>query len=62
MEKDVFKFEDFLSGNKIDDLKKMKSDLIKEGLFNEDEDINENDEDIIDQSLNPYNNSTVAPM
>jgi hypothetical protein len=58
MEKDVFKFEDFLSGNKIDDLKKMKSDLIKEGLFNEDEDINENDEDIIDQSLNPYNNSS----
>jgi hypothetical protein len=58
MEKDVFKFEDFLSGNKIDYLKKMKSDLIKEGLFNEDEDINENDEDIIDQSLNPYNNSS----
>ena len=57
MEKDVFKFEDFLSGNKIDDLKKMKSNLIEEGLFNEDEDINENDEDIIDQSLNPYNNS-----
>ena len=24
---DIFKFEDFLGGNKIDDLKKMKSNL-----------------------------------
>lgn len=66
---DVFRFEDFLGGNKIEDLKKMKSNLLKEGLFSdrykdeeEDEDgeiftshVNE-DEDEIDQSLNPYNN------
>ena len=37
MEKDVFKFEDFLSGSKLDELKKMKSELLKEGLFNDDE-------------------------
>ena len=41
MEKDVFKFEDFLSGSKLDELKKMKSELLKEGLFNDDE-INDN--------------------
>jgi hypothetical protein len=32
-EKDIFKFEDFLGSNKIEDLKKMKSNLLKEGLF-----------------------------
>lgn len=34
---DIFKFEDFLGGNKIDDLKKMKSKLLKEGLFSDDD-------------------------
>ena len=59
MEKDVFKFEDFLSGSKLDELKKMKSELLKEGLFNDDE-INDNsdldfsDDEII-QEFNPYN-------
>lgn len=59
MEKDVFKFEDFLSGSKLDELKKMKSELLKEGLFNDDE-INDNsdldfsNEEII-QEFNPYN-------
>ena len=67
---DVFRFEDFLGGNKMEDLKKMKSNLLKEGLFSdryeddevdEDKEIftnhinNEDEEDEIDQSLNPYN-------
>jgi hypothetical protein len=34
---DVFRFEDFLGGNKIEDLRKMKSDLLKEGLFSDDD-------------------------
>ena len=59
MEKDVFKFEDFLSGSKLDELKKMKSELLKEGLFNDDE-INDNSDldfsnDEIIQEFNPYN-------
>ncbi len=68
---DVFRFEDFLGGNKMEDLKKMKSNLLKEGLFSdryEDDEVDEDkeiftnindaadDEDEIDQSLNPYNN------
>lgn len=66
---DIFKFEDFLGGNKMEDLKKMKSNLLKEGLFSdryEDDEVgedkgilnhinDEDDEDEIDQSLNPYN-------
>lgn len=59
MEKDVFKFEDFLSGSKLDELKKMKSELLKEGLFNDDE-INDNSDldfsnDEMIQEFNPYN-------
>ena len=34
---DVFRFEDFLGGNKIEDLRKMKSNLLKEGLFSDDD-------------------------
>jgi len=48
---DIFKFEDFIGANKIDDLKKMKSNLLKEGLFNQNE---ESEEDDI---INPYNMS-----
>ena len=31
--KDVFRFEDFLSGSKLDDLKKMKQNLFEGGVF-----------------------------
>lgn len=57
MEKDIFKFEDFLTGGKIEDLKKMKSELLKEGLFNENSDELEStfDDEHVDQNFNPYN-------
>lgn len=57
MEKDIFKFEDFLTGSKIEDLKKMKSELLKEGLFNENSDELEStfDDENVDQNFNPYN-------
>ena len=71
MEKeDIFKFGDFINGDKFSDLQKMKSELVKEGLFS-DEDHYEEDEDDdihlqhrnlsfdedeeINQELNPYN-------
>jgi hypothetical protein len=44
-EKDIFRFEDFLGGNKIDDLKKMKSNLLKEGLFSDREGYSEEEDD-----------------
>lgn len=44
-EKDIFRFEDFLGGNKIDDLKRMKSNLLKEGLFSDREDYSEEEDD-----------------
>lgn len=50
-EKDVFRFEDFVD---VDKLQKMKSNLLKEGILNEDDDF-EDDDDQIDPSLNPYN-------
>lgn len=53
MEKDVFRFGDFLNDNKFDELKKMKSTLLKEGLLDDSEDSIEND-DVIDQNMNPY--------
>ena len=70
MEKeDIFKFGDFINGDKFSDLQKMKSELVKEGLFS-DEDHYEEDEDDdihlqhrnlsfdedeeINQELNPY--------
>lgn len=63
---DIFKFEDFLGGNKIDDLKKMKSNLLKEGLFNENEesedekpeDYDDSEDDVINHQYNPYNMNT----
>ena len=63
---DIFKFEDFLGGNKIDDLKKMKSNLLKEGLFNESEesedfhpkDYDDSEDDVINHDYNPYNMSS----
>lgn len=63
MEKeDVFKFEDFISGGKFKDLQKMKSDLLKEGLFSEEDELEQysgeeqtdNEEEEINQELNPY--------
>ena len=52
---DIFRFEDFLGGDKIEDLKRMKSNLLNEGLFNEDEEL-EDDEDV-DPKFNPYKTS-----
>ena len=51
---DIFRFEDFLGGDKIEDLKRMKSNLLNEGLFNEDE---EEEEDDFDPKFNPYKTS-----
>lgn len=50
---DIFRFEDFLGGDKIEDLKRMKSNLLNEGLFNEDEEL----EDEVDPKFNPYKTS-----
>ena len=65
--KEVFRFEDFLSGSKLDDLKKMKQNLFEGGVFEELEEIEEDeadtfseeereeeDDDVIDLSMNPY--------
>lgn len=49
---DIFRFEDFLGGDKIEDLKKMKSNLLKEGLFSDNEDDGEYEE--VDPRFNPY--------
>ena len=56
-EKDIFRFEDFLGGDKIEELKKMKLNLLKEGLFSdEDTQLSDDhiDDDVIDQNFNPY--------
>ena len=45
MEEDVFKFDDFISGSKLNDLQKMKSELVKEGLFSDREGYSEDEED-----------------
>ena len=46
MEKeDIFKFGDFINGDKFSDLQKMKSELVKEGLFSEREGYNEEEDD-----------------
>jgi len=55
---DIFKFEDFLGGDKIEDLKRMKSNLLNEGLFNEDEDEEEDEE--VDPKFNPYKNNNTS--
>lgn len=46
---DIFRFEDFLGTEKIEDLKKMKENLLKEGIFND-------EDEIVNTSLNPYKN------
>ena len=54
---DVFRFEDFLKGSKLDDLMKMKQSLLEEGVFDEAIDYEESQEqeyDAIDQNFNPY--------
>jgi len=54
---DVFRFEDFLKGSKLDDLMKMKQSLLEEGVFDEASDYEESQEqeyDAIDQNFNPY--------
>ena len=51
---DIFRFEDFLGGDKIEDLKRMKSNLLNEGLFNEDEEL---EDDEVDPKFNPYKTS-----
>jgi len=58
---DVFRFEDFLKGSKLDDLMKMKQNLLEEGVFDEVADIEESSEEsseeeyeTIDQNMNPY--------
>lgn len=55
-EKDVFRFEDFVD---VDKLQKMKSELLKEGVFTEEEDF---DDEEVDYSLNPYGNSGGVDM
>ena len=70
MEKeDIFKFGDFINGDKFSDLQKMKSELVKEGLFSDEDHYEEDDDDDIhlqhrnlsfdedeeiNQELNPY--------
>jgi hypothetical protein len=43
--KEVFRFEDFLSGSKLDDLKKMKQNLFEGGVFEELESLEELEEE-----------------
>jgi hypothetical protein len=46
MEKeDIFKFGDFINGDKFSDLQKMKSELVKEGLFSDREGYNDDEDD-----------------
>ena len=52
---DIFRFEDFLGVDKIEDLKRMKSNLLNEGLFNDDEELE--DEEEVDPKFNPYKTS-----
>lgn len=53
MEKeDIFKFGDFINGDKFSDLRKMKSELLKEGLFSDREGYNEEEDDDSDMFAN----------
>jgi hypothetical protein len=46
MEKeDIFKFGDFINGDKFSDLQKMKSELVKEGLFSDREGYSDEEND-----------------
>lgn len=54
---DVFRFEDFLKGSKLDDLMKMKQNLLEEGVFDEvaeSEEALDGEYETIDQNMNPY--------
>lgn len=53
-DKDVFRFEDFID---VDKLAKMKSELLKEGVFTED--VEEEDYEEVDLSKNPYSATSV---
>ena len=54
---DIFRFEDFLGVDKIEDLKRMKSNLLNEGLFNDDEELEDED---VDPKFNPYKNDNTS--
>lgn len=54
---DIFRFEDFLGVDKIEDLKRMKSNLLNEGLFNEEED---DEDEEVDPKFNPYKNDNTS--
>jgi hypothetical protein len=59
MEKDIFKFDDFVNGGKLGDLQKMKSKLVKEGFFSDHKgytngEDDEPSEEEINQDFNPY--------
>lgn len=61
MEEDVFKFDDFVSGRKMNDLQKIKDELLKEGLFSDHEEYGKEDgeeslrdEEEVNQDFNPY--------
>ncbi len=61
MEEDVFKFDDFVSGGKMNDLQKIKDELVKEGFFSDHEtyDDEAGDESLVreeevNQDFNPY--------
>ena len=56
MEKDVFKFKDFMTGENPD-LENKINNLIKEGFFDDDEDnlsLEDDDSEEINQDFNPY--------
>jgi hypothetical protein len=55
---DIFRFEDFLGVDKIEDLKRMKSNLLNEGLFNEDDELEDDEE--VDPKFNPYKNDNTS--
>ena len=54
---DIFRFEDFLGVDKIEDLKRMKSNLLNEGLFNDDEELEDEE---VDPKFNPYKNDNTS--
>ena len=61
MEEDVFKFDDFVSGGKMNDLQKIKDELVKEGFFSDHEAYGDEDgdeslvgEEEVNQDFNPY--------
>ena len=53
MEKDVFKFKDFMTGDNPD-LESKINNLIKEGFFDDVEDEEASDDEEINQEFNPY--------